>query len=272
LFVGPDKAGSSWLHAILAQHPEAYITPAKDLYFFDQYFERGIDWYSSRFRNATGADKVVGEICHGYLLSSVAAKRISDTLPEVRIMACLRDPVDRIRSWYLHWQKHGLLSVDIESAIRMRPRTVEAGAYWTQLERYRAAIGRHRMYVAVFDDLRENPQSFLDGLTDWLGVSRLPLSEAELAPRRQASKPRNAPVARLVKRTAIMARGARLDAMVGRIKNSQSVERALYKAGAPVGFAMPQDVVQMIHARLYDEVRKCEQEYELDLLNRWGWV
>ena len=41
IYIGPDKAGSSWLHEMLIGHPEVYLTPAKDLYFFDRYYDRG---------------------------------------------------------------------------------------------------------------------------------------------------------------------------------------------------------------------------------------
>ena len=49
LFIGPDKAGSSWLFRVLGSHPEVYLSPAKDIYYFDRYYDRGIDWYLSRF-------------------------------------------------------------------------------------------------------------------------------------------------------------------------------------------------------------------------------
>lgn len=53
LYIGPDKAGSSWLHEVLIQHPEVFLSEAKDLYFFDRYYDRGMAWYASQFRRAT---------------------------------------------------------------------------------------------------------------------------------------------------------------------------------------------------------------------------
>ena len=40
-YIGPDKAGSSWLHTMLDHHPQVYVTEAKDLYFFDRFYHRG---------------------------------------------------------------------------------------------------------------------------------------------------------------------------------------------------------------------------------------
>ena len=107
LYVGPDKAGSSWLHEVLLKHPDAYLTPAKDLYFFDRYYDRGLAWYSSQFRDARD-EKVVGEVCQDYLFHPEAAARIHECLGPVRVMVSLRDPVERAWSSYLYMRKHGI--------------------------------------------------------------------------------------------------------------------------------------------------------------------
>ena len=52
IYIGPDKAGSSWLHDVLIEHPQVFMTPAKDLYFFDRYFDKGTDWYAAHFEKA----------------------------------------------------------------------------------------------------------------------------------------------------------------------------------------------------------------------------
>ncbi len=91
LYVGPDKAGSSWLHEVLLKHPDVYLTPAKDLYFFDRYYDRGTDWYAAQFRDA-GDQRIVGEVCQDYLFHPDAAARIDETLGPVKVMVSLRDP------------------------------------------------------------------------------------------------------------------------------------------------------------------------------------
>ena len=73
LYVGPDKAGSSWLHEVLLKHPDVYLTPAKDLYFFDRYYDRGSSWYAAQFRDAR-QEKIVGEVCQDYLFHPEAAE------------------------------------------------------------------------------------------------------------------------------------------------------------------------------------------------------
>ena len=48
VYIGPDKAGSTWLFGLLNRHPDVFMTPAKDLYFFDRYYDKGIEWYAKQ--------------------------------------------------------------------------------------------------------------------------------------------------------------------------------------------------------------------------------
>ena len=109
LHLGPGKAGSTWVHEALSTHPEVFLTPAKDLYFFSRFYDHGPDWYAGQFKSAPPDSKVIGEVCPEYLWCPEAAARIHETLgPGLRIMVTLRDPVTRAFSAYLYQQKHGV--------------------------------------------------------------------------------------------------------------------------------------------------------------------
>ena len=83
LHVGPSKSGSTWLHEVLIGHPEVYLTQAKDLYFFNRYYDRGPGWYRAQFRSAQREHKIIGEVCPDYLSCAEAPERFSsmDSLP-----------------------------------------------------------------------------------------------------------------------------------------------------------------------------------------------
>ena len=49
LMVGCQRCGTTWIDAALRDHPEVYLPPDKQSYFFDRHYERGIDWYLERF-------------------------------------------------------------------------------------------------------------------------------------------------------------------------------------------------------------------------------
>lgn len=231
LFVGPDKAGSSWLFRVLAAHPEVFLSPAKDIYFFDRYYDRGEDWYLSRFRDAQPQHKVVGEICHDYLYSREAPKRIIETLGEdTRILVCLREPADRAYSDYLNRLRSGEEGIEtFATAVARRPEIIRAGEYSKWLQNYIEAFPRSNVKVAVFDDLSRDPQKFLDEITDWLGLGRLVLSTDQLAPARPAATSRSKRLTRLIRSGATVARRLGLEALVGRLKSSSAIEGALYR-------------------------------------------
>jgi hypothetical protein len=270
LYVGPDKAGSSWLHEMLLKHPDVYLSPAKDLYYFDRYYDRGTAWYSSQFRDAR-EEKVVGEVCQDYLFHPEAAERIHATLGPVRVMVSLRDPVERAWSSYLYMRKHGIGPDTFGEALRSRPELLEHGRYATALDRYLQRFPRELVHVALFDDLSRDPQAFLDSVTCFLGIDALPLAPQDLAARLPAARARSVLLASAVRRSADWVRerdGARV---VGRIKRSTFVQRALYR---PIDRQAvrpdPGDVVTVRKA-LDGEVVALERMFGLQLRESWGW-
>ena len=177
LYVGPDKAGSSWLHEMLIKHPDVYLTPAKDLYFFDRYYDRGREWYAAQFRDARG-EEVVGEVCQDYLFHPEAAGRIRETLGPTSGSWCrcaTRSSGPGRRTSTCASTGSGRTPSPRRS--RSRPELLEHGRYATGLDRFLEHYPRENVHVALFDDLARDPQGFLDAVTDFLGVDPLPLSE-----------------------------------------------------------------------------------------------
>lgn len=271
LFLGPDKSGSTWLQNVLSSHPEVHLTPAKDTYFFDREFGRGLHWYERHFRGATTDHRVVGEICHDYLFSDVAADRIAELLPNARLMVCLREPTERAFSSYLNLTRHGLYSGSFEDALDAVPELVNNGRYGVHLQRYLDRFDRDQVLVSHFDDLKGDQQRFLDDVTTFLGVSRLALTEEMAKPSRGAAEARFRLVAKLVKRLAMVARRAGLAGLVGRVKGSRAVSRVLYRE---LGDAAPRpsdSAVLAVRSSLYDDIAHAGRLLNEDLLARWRW-
>jgi hypothetical protein len=270
LYVGPDKAGSSWLHEVLLKHPDVYLTPAKDLYFFDRYFDRGLEWYASQFRDARD-ETIVGEVCQDYLFHPEAAARIHATLGPVKVMVSLRDPVERAWSSYLYMRKHGIGPDTFSEALRSRPELIEHGRYALGLDRFLELFPREMVHVALFDDLVADPQAFLDGVTGFLGVERLPLAPADLEARLPAARARSLWLAGAARRSADWVRehdGARL---VGRVKRSPMVQRALYRPLDRQAVRPDPADVRAVRSALEPEVDAVERTFGLRLHESWGW-
>ncbi|MCZ6836347.1 MAG: hypothetical protein O7G85_11285, partial [Planctomycetota bacterium] len=66
LMVGCQRCGTTWIDAALREHPEIYLPPQKQTYFFDRNYESGIDWYLSQYQEVQPCHQAVGEVATGY--------------------------------------------------------------------------------------------------------------------------------------------------------------------------------------------------------------
>lgn len=228
LFIGPDKTGSTWLYKILRQHPECYVPAIKDIYFFDRNYYRGFDWYLSYFKGAPADARAVGELSHDYLFSRQAADRIARDLPAVKILTCLRDPVDRTFSHYLFLIRSGRTRLPFENALVRFPELVENSLYAKHLYMYLTLFPAEQVKVMMFDRLTANPAAFAAEIFQFLGVrfiEGLPYSSRSLG----AARPRSYGLARAAKLGANVARRLGLLNLVGLVKQSRWTQKALYR-------------------------------------------
>lgn len=108
LVIGARKGGTSSLFDYLLQHPDVRPPLWKEVRFFDRSYHKGLSWYRAHFpRREPGAGWITGEATTGYLAHPDAAERIGRTLPGVKLVAILRDPVDRAVSDWAHERRRG---------------------------------------------------------------------------------------------------------------------------------------------------------------------
>jgi Sulfotransferase domain len=270
LYIGPDKAGSTWLHEVLLTHPQIFMTPAKDLYFFDRYYDKGVDWYAAHFERA-GDEPVIGEVCQDYLFCASAAQRIEETLEAPRFMVILRDPVDRAFSSYLYMLKMGQQPGTFSEALTNRPELLDHGRYGTGLDRFADRFGERSIHVSVFDDLLADPQCFVDRVLEFLEVKPMELTDELLQARLPASKARSPLLARLARAAADWTREHNGAAVVGRVKRAAVVQRALYQPLRERPQAEESDVAR-IREELEKDIRRVEGRFAVSLRERWGWT
>ncbi len=217
LFIGPDKTGSTWLFEYLRSHPQCFIPAAKDIYFFDREYDRGLEWYAGFFAPA-GTERRAGEICHDYILARQTAERIKDAVPDVRLISSLRDPVARAVSHYQYLVRSGMASGTFEDALRHFPELLENSRYRTLLEPYVEIFGREKLLLLIYEDLRDSPSSFAQQVCDHLQIEHL---EPEIGVVRPASRARSATLAKSLKAGAHLARRLGLQNLVGHVKHSK---------------------------------------------------
>ena len=132
-------------------------------------------------------------------------------------------------------------------------------------------FGPDSVYVAVFDDLVNDPQAFIDGLLGWLEIAPMQLSDEQLKAQLPAGRARSAAVARLARRAADFVRERDGANLVGRVKRSSVVQKTLYQTLDDDKPVMTDAERAAVHERLGAEVLALDERFGLGLAGRWGW-
>ncbi|HEV7432370.1 MAG TPA: sulfotransferase [Steroidobacteraceae bacterium] len=170
--IGAQKCASSWLHSILAEHPEVAVPKVKELDFFSYRYDHGYQWYEQCFRTAKPA-RARGEISPSYFCEPSAPERIARYLPEAKILLSLRDPVERALSNHRHEVRVGHLTgpdLSFETGLANNPMYVEQGLYATHLKNWLRHFPRADILIVLMEDIAADPQAVSKSVYRFLGV------------------------------------------------------------------------------------------------------
>lgn len=240
IVIGVAKAGTTSIYRYLDQHPEIYMCPEKGTNFFG--YEDARDWrwhdegdppllrhfkvttleeYEAFFDGVTG-ERAVGEVAPQYFRCPTAAQRIRETIPEVRLVASLRNPADRAFSGFLMRTRRGEEVGDAHAELTPQSSHVREGFYYRRMKRYFDAFEKDRIKIYLFEEFRRNPADLVRDLCGFLEV------DTEFAPdttvrHNPANVPKNAALNRILYHPAVI-RGvktvlpARLQATAKRLR------------------------------------------------------
>lgn len=169
--LGAAKAGTSWVHSCLEEHPDIFVPREKELHFFGypENYQKGVEWYESFFQQRPSAS-AVGEVCPSYLTEDNVARRIFEYSPDVKLIAILRNPIDRAYSHYCMDLRSGLLSEDIDRELTTENKRIRQGLYYYHLDKFLKVFPPEQIKVLLYEDLQQNPKSFLKEIYSFIGV------------------------------------------------------------------------------------------------------
>ncbi len=272
IYIGTSKAGSTWLFDLLSRHPDVFMTPVKGLYFFDSHFDNGWPWYTQHFAEASG-EAVIGEISHSYLYSQIACQRIAEMDPHIRLMVCLREPIDRAFSMYLDGIRNGKWTGSFEERCEDTREILEEGCYARYLQPYMERFPREQIHITLFDDLKQSPQDYAANLFDALGISHLPWDSRLDSKVMPACVPRNERLAHISKRMSEACRRMGWKKLRGRIKRSRMIRSLIYRNVKDEDRATLSDAARAaLKQRFQPEVERLEELLGIQLCARWGYA
>ena len=188
LLVGAARAGTTTLARWLNAHPHCHISPEKEIFFFDsdELWAQGPGWYCSRFSQAR-RDQLVGEASTSYIFYEAVAERMASIVPEAKLIAIVRHPVDRayshycfirmLRDLYGPPEKRDFATAvreELDGCVERTREYVARGYYAEQLERLLSFYPTQQLKILLFDDLANAPRTVWHQLAEFLGLTPLP--------------------------------------------------------------------------------------------------
>jgi hypothetical protein len=204
LVLGGQRCGSTSLYTMLTGHPQVMAALHKEPHFFDRNHRRGEDFYRRLFplrvherareRRLRGLPVVTGEATTYYLAHPAVPGRVAAMLPDVRLVAILRNPVDRAYSHYQLSVRGGWETLSFEEALAAEPERIAGeeqrllddpdftghshryhsyrtrGLYLEQLERWWATFPSDRLLVLRSEDMFADPAAVYGELAAFLGL------------------------------------------------------------------------------------------------------
>jgi Sulfotransferase domain len=170
--IGGSRCGTQWLRACLVEHPQAYVTPdVHEIFFFDRYFDRGINWYARLFRGYSGQRRV-GDISPTYLAHPQAPRRLRDVLPDATLLVSLRDPVQRAWSRYRQMRWKGTIDphLGFRQACETVPGIIGDGEYFRHLQSWTRLFPAEQLHYLILEDAKADPFAHLRRVYEILGV------------------------------------------------------------------------------------------------------
>ena len=183
LIIGSPKSGTTSLATWLGSHPRVFIPPQKELHFFsrDDRWAQGTTWYAAEFEPA--GSRLAGEATPNYLDDEVVTPRLAETVPSARLVAILREPVERAWSHHCYDRDLDIGSPPFDEVVASaghpdEHRYLRQGRYVRHLERFASLVPREQLLVLWFDDLRDHPEATWREVCRFLGLPADPVPAA----------------------------------------------------------------------------------------------
>lgn len=194
LVIGAQKSGTTSLYQYLLEHPNVVPPLIKEVHFFDLHYARGVSWYRGCFpySHLLRGGSLTLEASPYYLVHPAAPSRAADLLPRVKLIAVLRNPVDRALSHYHHEVRKGREPLSFAEAIEReserldgeedrltheptyysyshhRHSYIRRGLYLEQLRRWVQHFRRDQLLVLQSERLFREPGQVMSAVYDFL--------------------------------------------------------------------------------------------------------
>ena len=194
LIIGAQKAGTSAFYELLSQHPSVISRPG-EIHFFDVQYELGPRWYRAQFPTWRKSGMIVGDKSPYYLYHPLAPVRAHSLIPKAKVIALLRNPIDRAYSQYWMNLRKNQEELPFSDAVKVEKERLAGledailatgitnpfsshrlhsylarGCYLEQIKRWQTYYPPDQMKILLYEDLRDNPEAVMREILPFLGL------------------------------------------------------------------------------------------------------
>lgn len=203
LIIGAQRCGTTSLYNYLIEHPGIISASTKEVHFFDEHYARGTGWYRAQFPSSVQKYYVervrnqpflTGEATVGYLFHPLAPRRVSQLMPNVKLIVLLRNPIDRAYSQHWLETKWGHETLSFGEAVQMEDERLAGerekiianphyqsynyrhfsylarGIYLDQLQAWLEYYPREQFLILKSEDFYSDPAAITRQTVDFLGI------------------------------------------------------------------------------------------------------
>jgi len=172
--IGAMKCATTWIYECLKEHPEIEMPPKdqrdKALFFKENPTKEEIEEYKNWFDKD---NTLKGDFHVHYLESEEACKRMKEYNKSMKIIVCLRDPVERAWSHYNYYKfRVGSSDLTFKQAVRENPEILKLGLYYKHLKKYYELFNGENILVLNFDDIKKDKLKFIQEIYNFLEVNK----------------------------------------------------------------------------------------------------
>lgn len=176
--IGVAKSGTTWIHQCLEEHPGICVSVPKETRFFSHDYDKGVEYYKKYFKHYRKG-QIRGAYTPTYFHKELVAKRIKSCFPNVKLIVCMRNPVERAISEYTFAYLFGRYHGDIEEKIKRdlvrykqhdEDIVLKRGFYWQHLQKWLELFPREQILILFNEDIKKDPLSFIKTVFRFLKV------------------------------------------------------------------------------------------------------
>ncbi len=198
IIIGSPRCGTTSLYKYITSHPQILAAANKEICFFSEHFNKGLAWYQAHFPPPVDAGQfLTGEATPTYLTHPLAAQRLHECVPKVKLIVILRNPGDRAFSHYQMLVRRGTESRSFASAIAAELKLLDGATetsladrnhwkdchyiyknlYFYSLKQWINIFPKEQFLILQSEEFYANPAIALKQVFEFLGVPDFQLRE-----------------------------------------------------------------------------------------------